>query len=132
VKRDELLANFDAWGSPVKKDLWSFPASFEVLPLIASAMDGVRDVQRLCAEIGLDHALAQSALLVGVLDRIESTGSDGEPAVFRHRRVSETGMTLRRGPSLRKQCEFCSRSPGAIRTETVCGQRPGGGGVGGR
>jgi hypothetical protein len=93
VKRDELLTNFHAWG-PVKKDLQAFPASFEVLPLIASAMDGIRDVQRACAEIGFDHALAQLPLLDGVLDRIESTGSDGEPATFRHRRVSETGMEV--------------------------------------
>lgn len=94
VKRDDLLTNFDAWGAIVNKDLQAFPASFEVLPLIASAMDGVRDVQRACAEIALDTALAQSALLVGVLERIESTGSEGEPAVFGHRRLSATNIEV--------------------------------------
>jgi hypothetical protein len=97
VDRDELLAKFDDWG-PVKKDLQSFPARFEVLPLIASAMDGIRDVQRACAEIGFDHALAQLPMVADALDRIESTGSEGEPATFRHRRVSEIHMEV--SPSL--------------------------------
>jgi hypothetical protein len=81
-------------GAIVKKDLQAFPASFEVLPLIASAMDGIRDVQRACAEIALDAALAHSALLAGVLERIESTGSEGAPALFRHRRLSATNIEL--------------------------------------
>jgi hypothetical protein len=75
VDRDELLANFDGWG-PVKKDLWAFPPRFELLPLIASAMNGIRDVHKACAEIDLDQALAQSVMLARVLDRIESAGSE--------------------------------------------------------
>jgi hypothetical protein len=93
VNRDELLANYDAWG-PVKKDLQTFSERFEVLPLIASAMDGIRDVQRACAEIAFDDALAQSVVLPAVLERIESTGSEGHPAVFRHRRRSATNIEV--------------------------------------
>jgi hypothetical protein len=89
VNRDELLAKFDGWGLPVKRDLQAFPPSFELRPLIAGAMNGIRDVHKACAEIDLDQALEQSAVLVGVLDRIESAGSVGQPAVFRSRRVDE-------------------------------------------
>jgi hypothetical protein len=53
--------------------------------LFASAMNGIRDVHKACAEIDLDQALAQSAMLAEVLDRIESTAPDGEPGVFRYR-----------------------------------------------
>lgn len=123
VKRDDLLANFDAWG-PVKKDLQSFPASFEVLPLIASAMDGIRDVQRACAEIGFDDAVAQSALLVGVLDRIKSTGSEGEPAVFRHRRLSETNIEVAPRLIPSDAVRALQSVAGGRRTETACGQHP--------
>jgi hypothetical protein len=94
LKRDELLANFDGWGAVVTKDLQSFPESFEVLPLIASAMKGIRDVQRACAEIALDDAVAKSAPLVGALERIESTGAEGHPAVFRYRRDTPTHMEI--------------------------------------
>jgi hypothetical protein len=94
VDRDELLTEFpDGWG-PVKKDLQSFLPSFEVLPLIASAMNGIWDVQKACAEIDLDQALEQSAVLAGVLDRIGSIGSEGDPAVFRYRRDTPTHMEL--------------------------------------
>jgi len=98
VKRDELLANFDGWGAIVKKDLQKFPETFEVLPLIASAMDGIRDVQRACAEIALDDAVSKPAVLVGVLERIKSTGAEGHPAVFRYRRDTLTHVEI--SPSL--------------------------------
>jgi hypothetical protein len=97
VDRDELLAEFDGWG-PVKKDLQAFPPKFELLPLIASAMNGIRDVRKACAEIDLDQALAQSAILAEVLDRIESTAPDGEPGVFRYRQTTETHVDI--SPSL--------------------------------
>jgi hypothetical protein len=93
VDRDDLLAKFDEWGL-VKKDLLAFPPTFELLPLIASAMNGIRDVHKACAEIDLDHALAQSAVLARALDCIESAGPEGEPAVFRYRRVTNTYMDI--------------------------------------
>ena len=93
VDRDDLLAKFDGWG-PVKKDLQAFPPRFEVLPLIASAMNGIRNAHQACAEIDLDQALAQSAMLEGVLDRIESTGAEGQPAVFRYRRTTATHLDI--------------------------------------
>jgi hypothetical protein len=36
-------------GGPVKKDLRAFPPRFEILPLIATAMNGIRDVHKACA-----------------------------------------------------------------------------------
>jgi hypothetical protein len=89
VDREELLSTFAGWG-PVKKDLQAFPPRFELLPLIVSAMTGIRDVHKACAEIDLDQALEESAMLAAVLDQIESAGSQGHPAVFRYRRVTET------------------------------------------
>jgi hypothetical protein len=89
VDRDALLEKFDGWG-PVKKDLQRFPPRFEILPLIASAMTGIRDVHKVCAEIDLDQALEQSAMLAGVLDRIETAGFEGHPAAFHQRRVTDT------------------------------------------
>ena len=97
VDRDELLAEFDGWG-PVKKDLQAFPPKFALLPLIASAMNGIRDVHKACAEIDLNQAIAQSDMLAEVLDRIESNAPDGEPGVFRYRRTTETHMDI--SPSL--------------------------------
>jgi hypothetical protein len=96
VDRDELLAEFDGWG-PVKRDLQAFLPKFELLPLIASAMNGIRDVHKACMGIDLDQALAQSTMLAEVLDRIESTEADGEPSVFRYRRTTKTHMDITPG-----------------------------------
>ncbi|MDF2758783.1 MAG: hypothetical protein K0S99_1415 [Thermomicrobiales bacterium] len=62
--------------------------------LFASAMNGIRDVHKACAEIDLDQALARSAMLAEVLDRIESTAPDGEPGVFHSRRTTGTHMDI--------------------------------------
>jgi hypothetical protein len=78
-------------------------------------------VHKACTELDIDEGLAQSTMLAGVLDRIESATSDGQPAVFRRRRVSDThnDFALRLVPTdAIRTLHSIDRS---IRVEKACG-----------
>jgi hypothetical protein len=83
LDRDFLLRVYDGRG-PVKADLTAMPPTFGLLPLAAEAMEGLRDVHRVCTELNLDEALDHSATVLAALERIEMHQAIGHPAIFRY------------------------------------------------
>ena len=122
VDRDELLAKFDGWG-PVKKDLQATRPSFELLPLIAIAMSGIRDVHKACARSTSTKHLNSPRCSWESLTGSRAPGHRAILLSFAGGVSVKPAGTCRRDSSPRMQFEFCSGSPEAIQVETVCGQR---------
>jgi len=103
LDRDALLDRFDGW-KQVQHDLEAMPPTFELLPLLAGAMTGLRAVNRACMEIDMDLALASTPLLATALDRLR--GVDGEPVLFRYTHNEKGGLNFSprplHAPSVRK------------------------------
>jgi hypothetical protein len=86
LDRDILLAQFGNW-KRAKADLRAMQRTFAFLPLLDSAMVGLRDINRVCQEIDLDKALASAPIIATALSRLE--GLEGEPMLFRYQESRE-------------------------------------------
>jgi hypothetical protein len=80
LDRDELLGSFD-WGS-YKAELAAMDESFDLMPLAAEAMEGLRAVHHELLLIALEDAAATSHLVVEAAARIEAAGMSGYPSLF--------------------------------------------------
>ncbi len=92
LDRDALLTSYKEWGI-VKSDLEAMSPRFPLLPLVAEAMEGLRNVYRELLDIRLSDALNHCMVLERALGRIEDTGASGHPAVFRYKGDFRRGNT---------------------------------------
>jgi hypothetical protein len=80
LDRDELLESYDGWG-PVRMDLEAMEPSFDPVPLVQDAMDGLKEVRGVVIRLLLDDAVARVAVLVSALERIDAAGIAGIPTL---------------------------------------------------
>ncbi|ACV78343.1 hypothetical protein [Nakamurella multipartita] len=81
ASRQSLLEERRVWG-PVARDIDRLPESFDLQPLLAEAMVGIRQVEQVCFDGLLDHAVEGAPVILSKASRIVT--SAGElPTAFR-------------------------------------------------